>query len=72
MKLKKLKEETPSYEGRYWSYHKRKFVPYNAWKEERWCDTKIQTLSEQMKDELEPIRDTSNDPFKGTDIEGKD
>ena len=55
MKLKKLKEETPNYEGKFWSYHKRKFVPYNEWKEESWCDTKIQTLSEQMQDELEPI-----------------
>ena len=55
MKLKKLKEAPPSYEGRYWSYHKRKVVPYNDWKEARWCDTKIQTLSEQMQDELEPI-----------------
>ena len=55
MKLKRLKEETPSYEGRYWSYHKRKFVPYDEWKEERWCDQKVQTVSEQMQDELEPI-----------------
>jgi len=30
------------------------------------------TVSEELQDELEPIRDTSNDPFKGTDIEGKD
>ena len=30
------------------------------------------TVSEKLQDELEPIRDTSNDPFKGTSIEGKD
>ena len=34
MKLKKLKEETPKYEGRFWSYSKRKFVGYNEWMEE--------------------------------------
>jgi len=30
------------------------------------------TTSEKLQDELEPIRDTSKDPFKGTGIEGKD
>ena len=30
------------------------------------------TVSEELQDELEPIKDTSNDPFKGTSIEGKD
>jgi len=30
------------------------------------------TTSEQLQDELEPIKDTSKDPFKGTSIEGKD
>ena len=30
------------------------------------------TVSEELQDELEPITDTSNDPFKGTSIEGKD
>ena len=34
MKLKKLKEEIPKYEGRFWSYSKRKFVGYNEWMEE--------------------------------------
>ena len=35
-------------------------------------ERKVKTTSEQLQDELEPIRDTSKDPFKGTDIEGKD
>jgi len=35
-------------------------------------ERKIKTTSEQLQDELEPIRDTSKDPFKGTSIEGKD
>ena len=30
-------------------------MPYVEWKEERWCDQKVQTVSEQMQDELEPI-----------------
>ena len=30
------------------------------------------TVSEELQDELEPIKDTSNDPFKGTSIERKD
>ena len=30
------------------------------------------TVSEKLQDELEPITDASNDPFKGTSIEGKD
>ncbi len=34
MKLKKLKEETPKYEGKFWSYSKRKFVKYDAWLQE--------------------------------------
>ena len=38
----------------------------------KWEMKKVKTTSEQLQDELEPIRDTSNDPFKGTDIEGKD
>ena len=38
----------------------------------KWETKKIKTVSEELQDELEPIRDTSNDPFKGTDIEGKD
>ena len=38
MKLKKLKEEAPKYEGKFWSYSKRKFVGYNEWiKEETPC-----------------------------------
>ena len=35
-------------------------------------ERKEKTTSEQLQDELEPIRDTSKDPFKGTSIEGKD
>ena len=35
-------------------------------------ERKVKTTSEQLQDELEPIRDTSKDPFKGTSIEGKD
>ena len=38
----------------------------------KWEMKKVKTTSEKLQDELEPIRDTSNDPFKGTDIEGKD
>ena len=38
----------------------------------KWEMKKVKTVSEQLQDELEPIRDTSNDPFKGTSIEGKD
>jgi len=38
----------------------------------KWEMKKVKTVSEKLQDELEPIRDTSNDPFKGTDIEGKD
>ena len=38
----------------------------------KWEMKQVKTVSEKSQDELEPIRDTSNDPFKGTDIEGKD
>jgi len=38
----------------------------------KWETKGIKTTSEQLQDELEPIRDTSKDPFKGTSIEGKD
>ena len=38
----------------------------------KWEMKKVKTTSEQLQDELEPIRDTSKDPFKGTSIEGKD
>ena len=38
----------------------------------KWEMKKVRTVSEKLQDELEPIRDTSNDPFKGTSIEGKD
>ena len=38
----------------------------------KWEMKNVKTLSEESQDELEPIRDTSNDPFKGTSIEGKD
>ena len=45
----------------------------------KWEMKQVKTVSEQSQDELEPIknydehnRDTSKDPFKGTDIEGKD
>ena len=38
----------------------------------KWEMKKVKTTSEQLQDELEPIRNTSDDPFKGTDIEGKD
>ena len=38
----------------------------------KWEMRQVKTVSEESQDELEPIRDTSNDPFKGTDIEGKD
>ena len=31
MKLKKPKEETPKYEGKFWSYPRRKFVGYEQW-----------------------------------------
>ena len=38
----------------------------------KWEMKQVKTVSEELQDELEPIRDTSNDPFKGTNIEGKD
>ena len=38
----------------------------------KWEMKEIKTVSEELQDELEPIKDTSNDPFKGTSIEGKD
>ena len=45
----------------------------------KWEMKDVKTVSEKLQDELEPIkdydehnRDTSNDPFKGTSIEGKD
>ena len=38
----------------------------------KWEMKDVKTISEQSQDELEPIRDTSKDPFKGTNMEGKD
>jgi hypothetical protein len=45
----------------------------------KWEMKNVETVSEKLQDELEPIkdydehnRDTSKDPFKGTSIEGKD
>ena len=38
----------------------------------KWETKKVETVSEKLQNELEPIKDTSNDPFKGTSIEGKD
>jgi len=43
----------------------------------KWEMKDVKTTSEQSQNELEPIyedynRDTTNDPFKGTSIEGKD
>ena len=38
----------------------------------KWEMKDVKTTSEQSQDELEPIKDTSKDPFKGTSIEGKD
>ncbi len=35
MKLKILKEEVPKYEGKFWSYSKRKFVNFNELMEEK-------------------------------------
>jgi len=35
MKLKKLREEVPKYEGKFWSYSKRKFVDFNELMEEK-------------------------------------
>jgi len=35
MKLKKLREEVPKYEGKFWSYSKRKFVDFNEWMQEQ-------------------------------------
>tara|TARA_R110002153_G_scaffold55367_1_gene153677 strand:- start:300 stop:458 length:159 start_codon:yes stop_codon:yes gene_type:complete len=34
MKLKKPKEETPKYEGKFWSYPRRAFVGYDQWLKE--------------------------------------
>jgi len=38
----------------------------------KWEMKQVKTISEESQEELEPIRDTSKDPFKGTSIEGKD
>ena len=38
----------------------------------KWEMKQVKTVSEESQDELEPIRDTANDPFKGTSMEGKD
>jgi len=38
----------------------------------KWEMKQVKTVSEKSQEKLEPIRDTSNDPFKGTSIEGKD
>ena len=38
----------------------------------KWEIKDVKTTSEQLQNDLEPIRDTTNDPFKGTSIEGKD
>ena len=38
----------------------------------KWEMKNVKTTSEQLQNDLEPIRDTTNDPFKGTSIEGKD
>ena len=38
----------------------------------KWEMKYVKTISEQSQDELEPIKDTSKDPFKGASIEGKD
>ena len=35
MKLRKLREEVPKYEGKFWSYSKRKFVGYDEWMKEQ-------------------------------------
>ena len=38
----------------------------------KWEMKQVKTVSEESQDELDPIRDTSNDPYKGTSMEGKD
>ena len=38
----------------------------------KWEMKQVKTISEESQEELEPIRDTSKDPFKGTNMEGKD
>ena len=54
MKLKKLKEETPKYEGRFWSYSKRKFVKYDAWlQEETPCAYKRGSLKTKEEENID-------------------
>ena len=36
MKLKKLKDAPPKYEGKFWSYQQRKFLSYNELMTEDW------------------------------------
>ena len=49
MKLVKLKEETPSYEGKFWSYAQRKFLPYDEWIKEGWCDGSKENVNQEKK-----------------------
>jgi hypothetical protein len=51
MKLKRLKEETPKYEGKFWSYAKRKFVSYDEWIKETNCCNEKNTLTEEKDNE---------------------
>jgi hypothetical protein len=59
MKLKKLKEETPKYEGKFWSYSKRKFVNYDEWiTEESGCPLKAGDSNASESTERLPLDET--------------
>ena len=47
MKLVKLKEETPSYEGKFWSYSKRKFVTYKEFINEEECNGSKEKVNQE-------------------------
>jgi len=54
MKLKKLKEEAPKYEGKFWSYSKRKFVGYDEWiKEETPCAYNRGSLKTKEEEDID-------------------
>ena len=60
MKLVKLKEETPSYEGKFWSYAQRKFLPYDEWIKEGWCDGSKENVKSKRSRELHQTNNEKN------------
>tara|TARA_R110000824_G_scaffold11455_1_gene50001 strand:- start:542 stop:754 length:213 start_codon:yes stop_codon:yes gene_type:complete len=67
MKLKKLKEETPKYEGRFWSYSQRKFVGYNEWmEEENPCAYNRESLKTKEEEDTNASESTERLPLDET------